>query len=261
MSTRFFHFISDLLVMVGRNLTHYQRIPQLIIFSTIQPVMFILLFNYVFGGAIRTGGSSAYINYLLPGILAQTAIFGSMATGMGLAVDVTKGIVDRFKSLPMARSAFLLGRTFADMMRNIFVIALMFAVGYLVGFRLQGTFSDLLTSSALLLLFGFAFSWISAAIGLWVRSIETAQVAGFIWVFPLVFASSAFVPVQTMPDWLQHFAKWNPVTLTVNAARALLLDNASDLATATYVWQSLCWIAVILAIFIPLSVYLYRRAA
>lgn len=244
--------------MVERNLMRYQRIPQLIVFSTIQPVMFILLFNYVFGGAIRTGGG-AYIQYLLPGILVQSAIFGSMATGIGLAEDLSKGIVDRFKSLPMARSAVLLGRTFTDMMRNIFVILLMFGVGYLIGFRLQGSLSDAVAAYALLLMFGFAFAWISASIGMWVKNTESAQVAGFIWIFPLVFASSAFVPVQTMPEWLQHFAEWNPITITVNAIRALLIQNVGEMDTALYVWQSIAWIAVILIIFIPLAVYLYRR--
>lgn len=261
MPTSITYFFSDLLMMVERNLVRYQRIPQLIVFSTIQPVMFILLFNYVFGGAIRTGASGAYINYLLPGILVQTSMFGAIATGIGLSEDLTKGVVDRFKSLPMSRSAVLLGRTIADAMRNIFVILLMFGVGYLLGFRFEGSISDAVAAFALLLAYGFAFSWVSASIGMSVKNTETAQVAGFIWVFPLVFASSVFVPVQTMPDWLQTFAKWNPVTITVNAARALLLQNVGLLDTAQYVWQAIAWIATILVIFMPLAVYLYRKAA
>ena len=258
MPTKLTYFFADLLTMVERNLVRYQRVPQLIVFSTIQPVMFLLLFTYVFGGAIRIGGGN-YIDYLLPGILVQSAVFGAIATGIGLAEDLSKGIVDRFKSLPMARSAVLLGRTFADMMRNIFVIMLMFGVGYLVGFRLQGSLSDAAAAFALLLAFGFAFSWISGSIGMLVKNVETAQVAGFIWVFPLVFASSVFVPVQSMPEWLQVFAEWNPVTIMVNAARALLLQNVGEYETALYAWQSIGWIVLILAIFMPLAVYLYRR--
>ncbi len=251
--------VTDLLTMVERNITRYRRVPQLLIFSTIQPVMFLLLFTYVFGGAIRTGGGS-YINYLLPGILAQSAVFGAIQTGVGLTEDLAKGLIDRFRSLPMARSAVLLGRTVADMMRNVFVILLMFGVGYLIGFRLGGTISDAVSAFAILLLFGFAFSWISACIGMLVKSTETAQVAGFIWVFPLVFASAVFVPVESMPDWLQHFAKWNPVTITVNAVRALLLASSDAATTSQYAWEALAWIAVILVIFMPFAIWLYRRS-
>lgn len=252
--------ISDMLVMVERNLLKYVRLPQLLIFSTIQPVMFLLLFTYVFGGAIRSGAGGSYINYLLPGILVQTAVFGSIQTGIGLTEDLTKGLIDRFRSLPMARSAVLAGRTAADAMRNIFVILLMFGVGYLLGFRLGGSFADATTAFAILLLFGFAFSWISATIGLLVKNIETAQVAGFIWVFPLVFASSVFVPIETMPDWLRHFAEINPITVTVNAVRALTLATADPVETARYAWKAFAWIAAILAVFMPLAVRLFRRA-
>ena len=250
----------DTLVMVERNLVRYVRLPQLLVFSTIQPVMFLLLFTYVFGGAIKTGGSGSYINYLLPGILVQTAVFGAIQTGVGLTEDLTKGLIDRFRSLPMARSAVLAGRTAADMMRNIFVVILMFIVGYFIGFRLQGSVSDAIAAFAILLLFGFAFSWISATIGMLVKNTETAQVAGFIWVFPLVFASSIFVPVETMPDWLQSFAKHSPVTLTVNAVRALTLATSSTAETLNYSWAALAWIAGILIVFMPLSIWLYRRA-
>ncbi len=254
-----FWVLTDLITMVERNITRYRRVPQLLIFSTIQPVMFLLLFTYVFGGAIRTGGGS-YINYLLPGILAQSAVFGAIQTGVGLTEDLAKGLIDRFRSLPMARSAVLLGRTVADMMRNIFVILLMFGVGYLIGFRLEGSISDAVAAFALLLLFGFAFSWISASIGMLVKSTETAQVAGFIWVFPLVFASAVFVPVESMPGWLQTFAKWNPVTITVNAVRALLLASSDAATTSRYAWEALGWIALILIIFMPLAIWLYRRS-
>jgi len=251
--------MSDMLVLVERNLLKYVRLPQLLIFSTIQPVMFLLLFTYVFGGAIK-GGSSSYINFLLPGILVQTAVFGAIQTGVGLAEDLSKGLIDRFRSLPMARSAVLAGRTVADMLRNIFVVVLMFGVGYLIGFRLVGSISDAISAFAILLLFGFAFSWISATIGLAVKNVETAQVAGFVWVFPLVFASSIFVPVETMPTWLQHFAQNSPVTITVNAVRALTLNSASAVDTARLALESFAWIALILAIFMPLAVLLYRRS-
>lgn len=261
---RFSWVIADMLVLVERNLLKYVRLPQLLIFSTIQPVMFLLLFTYVFGGAIKggslTGQGSSYINFLLPGILVQTAVFGAIQTGVGLTEDLSKGLIDRFKSLPMARSAVLAGRTVADMLRNIFVVVLMFGVGYLIGFRLVGSVSDAISAFAILLLFGFAFSWISATIGLAVKNVETAQVAGFIWVFPLVFASSIFVPVETMPTWLQTFAKNSPITISVDAVRALTLHTVPAVDTARYALESFAWIALILAIFMPLAIYLYRRS-
>jgi len=248
----------DALTMVERNLIRYVRLPQLLIFSTIQPVMFLLLFTYVFGGAIRVTGS--YIDYLLPGILVQSAVFGAIQTGVGLTEDLTKGLIDRFRSLPMARSAVLAGRTLADTMRNVFVIILMFIVGSFIGFRLGGSISDAMTAFAILLLFGYAFSWISATIGLLVKNTETAQVAGFIWVFPLVFASSIFVPVETMPDGLRHFAEWNPISVTVQAARAFMLGYTDPAEAARYAWLALAWIGGILAVFMPLAIRLYRKA-
>jgi ABC transporter DrrB family efflux protein len=251
-------FSSDLLVMVERNMLKYVRLPQLIVFSSIQPIMFLLLFTYVFGGAISRGGS--YIDYLLPGILAQTVIFGAMLTGVGLAEDLQKGIIDRFKSLPMAPSAFLIGRTVTDMIRNIFVILLMLAVGYLIGFRIHTGFDDFLTAVSVLLFFGFAFSWVSATIGMLVKNVETAQVSGFIWVFPLVFASAVFVPIETMPDWLRAFAEVNPVTVVVSAVRGLMLGTQSDVDVAHNVVLSFIWVVGLLAVFVPLAVRLYRRS-
>lgn len=246
--------ISDISVMTWRNLIRYRRIPQLLVFSTIQPVMFLLLFTYVFGGAIRTG-TPDYIQFLLPGILVQTVLFGAMMTGVGLADDLTKGMIDRFRSLPMARSAVLAGRTITDMLRNLFVVLLMLVVGYLIGFRVQNGLFDLLAAVSLMLAFGFAFSWISATIGLAVKSVETTQVAGFIWVFPLAFGSSIFVPTQTMAKGIRIFAEHNPITYTANAVRALLLG----LPVGNNVWYSLGWIAAILAVFIFLGVRQYRR--
>ncbi|RJQ34656.1 ABC transporter permease [Candidatus Parcubacteria bacterium] len=251
--------LSDTLVLVERNLLKYTRLPQLLVFSTIQPVMFLLLFTFVFGGAI-SGATGSYINFLLPGILVQTAIFGSMQTGIGLSEDLSKGLIDRFRSLPMARSAVLAGRTLADMMRNVFVVILMFIVGLLIGFRPEGSVSDLMTAFAIVLLFGFAFSWISAAIGMAVKNVETAQVAGFIWVFPLVFTSSIFVPVETMPGWLQAFAAGSPVTITVDAVRALVLHSAPAADAARYSLEALAWIIFLLVVFMPLAVFLYRRS-
>lgn len=246
--------ILDIYVMTKRNLRRYLRLPQLLVFSTIQPVMFLLLFNYVFGGAMRMAAGGQYLNFLLPGILVQMALFGSIQTGVGLAEDLSKGLIDRFKSLPMARSAVLAGRTLSDTLRNCFVVLLVSGLGMLLGFRFEQGWWYAAAALGLVLLFGFAFSWVAATIGLSVKNTETAQVAGFIWVFPLVFASSIFVPVETMPDWLQRFAKVSPVTVTANTIRGLTLTGSTgDL------WYSLLWIAVILAIFVPLAVYLYRK--
>lgn len=250
--------LSDTLVMVERNLLRYVRLPQLLVFSTIQPVMFLLLFTYVFGGAIMSGNAN-YIDFLLPGILVQSVIFGAMQTGVGLTEDLAKGLIDRFRSLPMARSAVLAGRTLADMMRNIFVILLMFVVGFAIGFRPEGSFVDIVTAFAFLLYFGFAFSWVSAAIGMLVKNSETAQVAGFIWVFPLVFASSVFVPVETMPQWLQAFANSNPITVTVDAVRMLMLGGADEAQLADALIKSALWIVGLLAACMPLAIWLYRR--
>lgn len=251
----FYWVLSDIATMTKRNLLAYIRLPQLLIFSTIQPIMFLLLFAFVFGGAINTGDEK-YINYLIPGIIVQTVIFGAMQTGVGLAADLQKGMIERFRSLPMARSAVLAGRTISEAIRNLFVIGLMVGVGYIIGFRFHEGFGDAVLAVALTVLFGFAFSWISATIGIAVKSIETAQVAGFIWVFPLVFASSIFVPVETMPNWLQHFVKINPITVTVNTVRGLTLG----VPVTPDVWYSLLWIAGILLVFGQLAVYMYRKA-
>ena len=247
--------VSDVLTLMVRNLRRYERIPQLLVFSTIQPVMFLLLFNFVFGGAIGlTTGGGSYIQYLLPGILMQVALFGSTATSVGLADDLSRGMVDRFRSLPIARSAVLAGRTGADLVRNTFVVLLMIAVGAVLGFRFHGGFFYGAGAMLLVVFFGYAFSWISATIGLTVHDPETVQVASFIWIFPLVFASGAFVPVQTMPGWLQPFAEHQPVTVTVNAVRSMMLDGA-----AGDLYQALLWIAGILVVFVSLAVWAYKR--
>ena len=248
---------ADAAAVTWRNLLQYIRIPQLLVFSTIQPVMFVVLFVFVFGGAIASsvpGGN--YVNFLMPGIFVQTAVFGSTATGIGLAEDLGRGMIDRFRSLPMARSAVLAGRTFADTIRNIFVVVLMTIVGVLIGFK---PFEHGILAYVLMLVivvgFAYAFSWISAFIGLLVKDTESVQAAGFIWIFPLTFASSAFVPVETMPSWLQPIAKVNPITVTVNAGRSLL----NGTATIESVLPPLFWIVLIVAVFVPLSVRAYRR--
>jgi ABC transporter DrrB family efflux protein len=246
--------LADALVLAKRRLVQIPRIPDELIFATIQPIMFVLLFRYVFGSSIQVTGFS-YVNYLMPGIFVQTVIFGATTTGVGLAQDLEKGLVDRFRSLPMAKSAVLTGRTIADLVRNVFVVIVMFAVGLLVGFRPDWNAIQLLEAVGLMLLVSFAFSWISASIGLIVHSVEAAQSAGFIWLFPLTFASSAFAQTSRFPSWLQAFADHQPVTLMVNAVRALLLgtpigDNG---------WQALAWSVGILVVFIPVSIWLYGR--
>jgi ABC transporter DrrB family efflux protein len=246
--------IADALVLAKRHLVQIPRIPEELIFATIQPIMFVLLFRYVFGGAITVSGTS-YVNYLMAGIFAQTVIFGSTSTGIGLATDLQRGLVDRFRSLPMAKSAVLTGRTLSDLVRNTFIVIVMWTVGLLVGFRPQGLFISWFAAAGLLLLTSFAFSWISAAIGLLVSSVEAAQSAGFVWLFPLTFASSAFVPTKSMPTWLRAFAEHQPVSLIVNAVRGLLL-NQSDAST---ILQALAWCIGILVVFIPLAVWAYGR--
>lgn len=245
---------ADALVLARRNLMQIPRIPEELIFSTIQPVIFVLLFRYVFGGAIAVQGTS-YVNYLMAGIFAQTVIFGSTTTGIGLANDIQKGLVDRFRSLPMAKSAVLTGRTLSDLVRNVIVVAIMWIVGLLVGFRPEGTFLELAGAIGMLLFVSFAFSWISATIGLAVSSVEAAQSAGFIWLFPLTFASSAFVPTTSMPSWLRVFAEHQPITLVINAVRGLLL-NKPDTGTT---WQAVAWCLGILIVFVPLAVLAYGR--
>ena len=218
-------FLSDAVVLTKRNLLKYRRVPTLLVFSTVQPVMFVLLFVFVFGGAIQLPFGLSYTNFIMAGIFAQVVIFGSTATGVGLADDMNKGLIDRFRSLPMSRSAVLIGRTASDAVRNIFVILLVSVVGFLVGFRFEDGFAAFTLALLIAVLFGYAFSWISATIGLAVGDVETAQAATFVWIFPLVFASSAFVPIATFPDWLQTFARLNPVTAVVNSMRALILGT------------------------------------
>ena len=241
-------------IIVWRQLVQLPRIPEVLIFALIQPVMFVLLFRYVFGGATDTPGES-YVNYLMPGIFAQTVAFGAVASGIGLAEDLRRGIIDRFRSLPMARSAVLVGRTVSDLVRNAAVVVVMYIVGLLVGFRPEGSIGAQLLAFALLLLTSFAFSWIGVVIALSMKTVEAVQSAGFIWLFPLTFASSAFVPTDSMPEWLQVWADHQPFTIVVNAVRALFLGQP----VGNYVWLTLVWMIGITAVMIPLATRQYRR--
>jgi ABC-2 type transport system permease protein len=240
-----------------RHLRAVPRNPELLIFATIQPVMFVLLFVYVFGGAIATPGYSSYEQYLIPGIVAQTVVFGSAFTGVGLADDLSKGIIDRLRSLPMYQPAVLIGRTMSDLARNVAAFVVMMLVAFATGFRVEGSWSAAVAASALLLGFGYAFSWIQALIGLSVKSVEAANSAGFIWMFPLTFVSSAFVPTESMPSWLAAIANANPFTKLTNAARAMF--NGAD--PGTDLWQALAWAVGITIVFGFLAARKFARSA
>jgi ABC-2 type transport system permease protein/oleandomycin transport system permease protein len=241
--------------MAARQLRKVLRRPMYVVYLFVQPVIFVLLFRYVFGGAIKTGRVS-YVNYLIPGIIVMTAIFGALTTGLGLTEDLKAGVVDRFRSLPIARSAVLIGRTAADVATNAVTRIVMLLIGVAVGFRPSQHVYEVVLAFVLVLAFAYVFSWISAFVGLVVRDPETAQSVGFIWVFPLVFASSAFVPTASMPGVVHTFADINPVTLTVNAARALTIGHGDALAPTL---GTLGWLSGLLLVFIPLSVRAFRR--
>lgn len=249
------HAIEDALTIAWRNLLNIRRNPQLLVFATIQPVIFVLMFRYVFGGAIAVPGGS-YINFLMPGIFVQTVVFGSLTTGVGLAEDLQKGLIDRFRSLPMARSAVLVGRTLADLTRNVFVVLLMCVVGVAVGWRPNGTPVEIVAGIAIVIAFSYSLCWLFAIVGLSVRDSETAQAVSFPILAPLVFASSAFVPVASMPGWLQVFAEHQPVTFVVDAVRSLTLGHPST----HYIVGALLWIVGIIAVCAPIAVNRYRRA-
>lgn len=245
--------VSDSLVLARRELLATVRKPTLLVFTFIEPVIMILIFRYAFGGAIRTP-SGSYVNFLIPGILVLTAILGGIVTGIGLSEDLSKGIVDRLRSLPIARSAVLVARTLSDLVRNVGSVILMLGVGFLVGFSPSQPVERFIAAIALLLAFAYVFSWISATIGLLVRDPETAQGVGFVWVFPLTFVSSAFVPTHTMPAVVRAFADVNPVTLCVDAVRALTIGgNATGPVLGT-----LAWLAGLLLVFVPFAVSRYR---
>ena len=249
--------LSDVGVITTRNLRRLLRIPTLVAFATVQPVLFVLLFTYTWGGAIHPPGVDRYVDYLLPGILLLSIAFGASQTGVAIADDLATGMIDRFRALPMARSAVLAGRCMADAVRNLFVIGLMIGVGSLIGFRFHAGAAAALGAVALALAMGLVFSWIFALLGLVVRDPEAAGNGGLLAVIPLIFTSSTFVPIATMPGWLQAFAAHNPITFTVDALRALCLGGP----TATHVWPTLAWVGGLLAVTIPAAVLRYRSTA
>ena len=248
--------ISDTLVLTERNLLRLRAAPDLLIAFTVQPIMFIVLFVYVFGGAIRTPGFT-YATFLLPGIMVQNIAFGGFITAIGINEDLRKGLIDRFRSLPMARSAVLAGRTIADIFTNLLAIAILIVTGLVVGFRFHNGAVPIVVGVLLLLAFGFAFSWVFAFLGMLVSSPESANSVGFIAVFPLTFISSAFVPIQSMPAVLRAFASVNPFTLTVDAMRALWVGAPAG----NSVIGAFAWAVGILAVFAPLAVWRYRHLA
>jgi ABC transporter DrrB family efflux protein len=248
--------VSDTMVLAKRSLLRIPRAPDLLLSFTVQPIMFVLLFVYVFGGAIATPGFDDYADFLMPGIVAQTMSFGGFVTALGLAEDLKKGLIDRFRSLPMSRSAVLAGRTLADVATNMISLTIMIAVGLIVGFWFSSSPLEVVAGIGLMLLFGYAFSWIFAYCGLVASSGESAQAIGFIVIFPITFISSAFVPVDSMPSWLQPIAENNPFTTVVDAMRALWVDSPAG----NDIWGAVLWCLGLIAVFAPLSVARYRRA-
>ena len=256
--------LRDTVIITRRNLKRFLRMPQLLIFATVQPVMFLLLFNFVFGGALTLGvaGSADYINFLIPGLLVQAVMFGATNTATGLAEDLSGGVIDRFRSLPMARSAVMGGRTVADLLRSAGVQTLMIVVGIIIGFRAD-SWPGLVLGLAVAVLFGFAVSWVFATLGLTVRSPEASQSASFVIVFPFVFASSVFVPTATMPDWLRLFAEHQPVSVVANTVRKLSFPDApvaGGEAIESLLLRSALWIGGILLVFVYLAVRQYKKA-
>ena len=254
-------------IVAKRNLIKIKRVPDLLVFSTISPIMFILLFGYIFGSAIQAPPGVSYREYLIPGIFAQTVIFGATTTGAGLADDIQKGIIDRFRSLPMSRSAVLVGRTTSDVLNNVLVIVIMSVTGLIIGWRIRTSVGEALAGFVLLLLFAYAMSWIMALVGLVVPSPEVVNNASFIVIFPLTFVASTFVPTQNFPSVLRTIANWNPVTTVTQASRQLF-GNTGSAPLPDSPWSlhhpviyTLLWVVGILAVFVPLSVRQYKRAA
>ncbi|MET9951109.1 ABC transporter permease [Streptomyces sp. NPDC006339] len=259
--------IADSLVVTKRNLIRMMRIPEMIIFGLIQPIMFVVLFSYVFGGSMQIGGSTSpevYREFLMAGIFAQTVTFATAGAGAGIADDMHKGLIDRFRSLPMARGAVLTGRTLADLVQTALTVVVLVIVALLVGWRVHEGIPKALGAFALLLLLGYAFSWIGALIGLSVRTPEAATSGGLIWLFPVTFISNAFVDSSKLPSWLQPVAEWNPFSATVQACRELFGNpgvSPSDAWPMQHpVWASLLWSLLIIVVFRTLAVRKYRSA-
>jgi len=249
--------LSDTLIIAERNLIRLPRAPDLLLAFTVQPIMFFLLFVYVFGGAIQTPGFEDYKDFMLPGIVVQNTAFAGFVTALGLNEDLSKGLIDRFRSLPMSRAAVLAGRTLADVATNLLSICILVTTGLIIGFSFHSSVPEVLLGFLLMMLFGYAFSWVFALLGMLVKSPEAANSVGFIAVFPLTFISSAFVPTASMPDWMEAFAEVNPFTIVVNAMRSLWVGTPAG----NDVWGAFVWSFVILAVFAPLAVARYRRAA
>jgi ABC transporter DrrB family efflux protein len=248
--------IADALVILKRNLIKFRRQPEMLIGYTVQPIMFVLLFVYVFGGSIQVPGLD-YATFLIPGIIVQNITFGGALTAVGLVEDLNKGLIDRFRSLPMARSAVLAGRTLADVVVNLFGVIIIILVGFVVGFRFDSSPPEIAYGIVLLLLFGYAFSWIFALVGLYSSSAESAQQIGFTVIFPLTFISSAFVPIEDMPAPLEAFAEVNPFTITVDAMRHLFIGTPAG----NSVWQATLWAIGLTVVFAPLAVLKYRKVS
>jgi ABC-2 type transport system permease protein len=256
-------------LLTGRNLRTLIRVPTVFVFELVQPVMFVLLFRFIYANQLATLPSGlSYVMFLMPGIFVQNAIFGATTTAIGLAEDMKRGIIDRFRSLPMARSGVLAGRTTFDLAKNSILVVIVIVIGYAVGFRFQNGFLNAIGVVVLVLAVGFTFSWISACLGLALKEVEAVQAASFTWIFPVVFVSSAFVPVQGMASFLQVIARNNPVTHWCNLARYLsageraVIDSVTHQPVDTFeglVVKSVAWIAVLLAIFVPLAIRLYRK--
>jgi ABC transporter DrrB family efflux protein len=259
--------LSDSAVITKRNMIKVKRVPDLLVFATLSPIMFVLLFRYVFGSAIPIPGGLSYAEFLLPGIFAQTVVFGSTITGASLADDLQKGLIDRFRSLPMARSAVLVGRTVADLVLNVVTIAVMMITGLLVGWRIHTSIGEALLGVVLLLTFAFAMSWAMALVGLLVRTPEVVNNASFIVIFPLTFIANTFVPIDNFPSVLKTFAEWNPVSAVVQGARELFGNIAPGApepqgwALQNPVLYVFIWVALFLAVFVPLAVRTYQRTA
>ena len=258
--------LADGAVIAKRNLIKIKRVPDVLVFTTLSPIMFVLLFAYVFGNAIDVPGVN-YREFLIAGIFAQTVVFGSTFTGAGLAEDIQKGIIDRFRSLPMARSAVLVGRTASDVLYNVISLAIMAITGLLVGWRIRNSLLEAVAAFLLLLLFAYAFSWVMAWVGLLVPSPEVVNNASFIVIFPLTFIANTFVPAETLPPVLQTFAEWNPISAVTQATRDLF-GNTNPAAPPPDVWSlqnpelyTLIWVVILLAVFVPLSIRQYRKAA
>jgi ABC transporter DrrB family efflux protein len=250
--------VTDTLTITRRNLIVWMRVPAYLVFTLVQPVIFVVLFRYVFGGAIPVRGvAGGYVDYLMPGIIGQTAAFGSFATAIALAQELKKGVIDRLRSMPMARSAVLAGRLVADTGRMFITVLVIIGVGYAVGFRFSNGVLPALAMILLATVFGLAICTISAFTGLAIGDEESVQAFGLIWVFPLTFISSAFVPIATMPGWLQAFAKNQPVTNVIDTMRAMAIGGPIE----TNLLKSVAWLVAIFAVFVPLAIRAYRRAS